>query len=126
MCWRFALYKCFIIIIIIIIIIITLISVWIWVNCCHFTHAFPCLLLFFQDEIDPALLAMLQQQQARKERKPKKLTPEQADAKRRKIWISIAKKEIPKVDFEQVLDIDAWLCISDLFKALSVCAFGNV
>ncbi|XP_076441698.1 chromatin-remodeling ATPase INO80-like isoform X2 [Babylonia areolata] len=49
-----------------------------------------------EDEIDPTLLALLQQQQARKERKPKKLTPEQADAKRRKIWVSIAKKEIPK------------------------------
>ena len=56
----------------------------------------------FQDEIDPALLALLQQQQARKERKPKKLTPEQADAKRRKIWVSIAKKEIPKVGSEHV------------------------
>lgn len=60
-------------------------------NQCEFC-TFP-----FQDEIDPALLAMLQQQQARKERKPKKLTPEQADAKRRKLWTSIAKKEIPKV-----------------------------
>lgn len=49
-----------------------------------------------EDEIDPALLALLQQQQARRERKPKKLTPEQADAKRRKIWMSIAKKEIPR------------------------------
>ncbi|PVD25847.1 hypothetical protein C0Q70_13511 [Pomacea canaliculata] len=49
-----------------------------------------------EDEIDPALLALLQQQQARKERRPKKLTPEQADAKRRKIWTSIAKKEIPR------------------------------
>ncbi len=29
--------------------------------------------------------------------KAKKLTPEQIVAKRRKIWISIAKKEIPKV-----------------------------
>ncbi|KAK7487146.1 hypothetical protein BaRGS_00021641 [Batillaria attramentaria] len=49
-----------------------------------------------EDEIDPALLALLQKQQARKERTPKKLTPEQADAKRRKIWTSIAKKEIPR------------------------------
>lgn len=55
------------------------------------------LIFLAQDEIDPALLALLQQQQARKERRPKKLTPEQADAKRRKIWTSIAKKEIPRV-----------------------------
>ena len=27
----------------------------------------------------------------------KKLSPEQADAKRRRVWISIVKKEIPKV-----------------------------
>nr|KAG5699748.1 hypothetical protein BaRGS_014164 [Batillaria attramentaria] len=53
-----------------------------------------------EDEIDPALLALLQKQQARKERTPKKLTPEQADAKRRKIWTSIAKKEIPRVEKE--------------------------
>lgn len=69
------------------------------------TLALACFLLLFQDEIDPALLALLQQQQARKERKPKKLTPEQADAKRRKIWVSIAKKEIPKVDFKLVSDV---------------------
>ena len=40
---------------------------------------------------------MLQKEQARKEKKgSKKLTPEQADAKRKKLWVSIAKKEIPK------------------------------
>uniref|UniRef100_A0A2C9KB78 Chromatin-remodeling ATPase INO80 n=2 Tax=Biomphalaria glabrata TaxID=6526 RepID=A0A2C9KB78_BIOGL len=49
------------------------------------------------EEIDPAVLqAILAKRQEKKEKKPKKLTPEQADAKRRKLWISIAKKEIPR------------------------------
>ena len=49
-------------------------------------------------EIDPSVLqAILSKRQEKKEKKPKKLTPEQADAKRRKLWISIAKKEIPRV-----------------------------
>ena len=63
---------------------------------------YNCVLIstsFIQDEIDPELLALLQRQQARKERKSKKLTPEQADAKRIKIFVSIGKKEIPKVCF---------------------------
>ena len=89
---------------------------------------FDHLVLFsymFQDEIDPALLALLQQQQARKERKPKKLTPEQADAKRRKVWVSIAKKEMPKVfvlhtfwSYEYHMDLCIDLCSS---CQLSVC-----
>ncbi|CAL1526196.1 unnamed protein product [Lymnaea stagnalis] len=61
-------------------------------------------LLFFRQslflifiEIDPAVLqAILAKRQEKKEKRPKKLTPEQADAKRRKLWISIAKKEIPR------------------------------
>lgn len=52
------------------------------------------------DELDPALLqALLAQRHQRHERgtgKGKKLTPEQADNKRRRLWVSIAKKEIPK------------------------------
>ncbi|KAH9509093.1 putative DNA helicase ino80 [Bulinus truncatus] len=49
------------------------------------------------EEIDPAVLqAILAKRQEKKEKKPKRLTPEQADAKRRKLWISIAKKEIPR------------------------------
>ncbi|KAL3872724.1 hypothetical protein ACJMK2_035930 [Sinanodonta woodiana] len=49
-------------------------------------------------EIDPAVLEAIlaHQHKQAKGGKHKKLTPEQADAKRRKIWISIAKKEIPK------------------------------
>ncbi|XP_071081185.1 chromatin-remodeling ATPase INO80-like [Haliotis cracherodii] len=49
-------------------------------------------------EIDPAVLEMLmhQSRMAKRSGKQKKLTPEQADIKRKRIWIAIAKKEIPK------------------------------
>ena len=50
-------------------------------------------------EIDPAVLEALLSKKDKKEKKAKKLTPEQADAKRRKMWIAIAKKEIPRVSF---------------------------
>ncbi|XP_041352377.1 chromatin-remodeling ATPase INO80-like [Gigantopelta aegis] len=49
-------------------------------------------------EIDPALLEAIIQRQHLLGRggKHRKLTPEQADAKRKRLWINIAKKEIPK------------------------------
>ena len=52
-------------------------------------------------EIDPALLEAIIQRQhlLGKGGKHRKLTPEQADAKRKRIWINIAKKEIPKVSW---------------------------
>ncbi|XP_050405390.1 chromatin-remodeling ATPase INO80 [Patella vulgata] len=51
------------------------------------------------DEIDPEVLKAIieHHQRAGKSGKSKKLTPEQADVKRKKIWMSIVKKEIPKV-----------------------------
>ena len=57
-------------------------------------------LILCQGEIDPMVLEAIlahRQQMVAKAGKVKKLTPEQADAKRRRLWISIAKKEIPKV-----------------------------
>lgn len=57
--------------------------------------------MFIQDlDIDPSLIEAFlahRRQASSKSAKVKKLTPEQADAKRRRLWISIAKKEIPKV-----------------------------
>ncbi|KAL5008979.1 hypothetical protein ScPMuIL_014560 [Solemya velum] len=56
-------------------------------------------------ELDPAILEAFiahRQQMAAKAGKHKKLTPEQADAKRRRLWISIAKKEIPKAQKQKV------------------------
>ncbi|XP_060081949.1 chromatin-remodeling ATPase INO80-like [Ylistrum balloti] len=50
-------------------------------------------------DLDPELIEAFlahKRQAASKSAKVKKLTPEQADAKRRRLWISIAKKEIPK------------------------------
>lgn len=51
--------------------------------------------------MDPVLLqAILAHKQTLKEKasgKGKKLTPEQAEVKRRRLWVTIAKKEIPKV-----------------------------
>ena len=52
---------------------------------------------FLFQEIDPSILEAILAKREKKEKKPKKLTPEQADAKRRKMWISLAKKEIPRV-----------------------------
>ncbi|KAH3851928.1 hypothetical protein DPMN_094415 [Dreissena polymorpha] len=53
------------------------------------------------DDLDPVLLqAILSQKEHQRESgagKGKKLTPEQAEARRRRLWVSIAKKEIPKV-----------------------------
>ena len=53
------------------------------------------------EDMDPVLLqAILAHKQNLKDKaagKGKKLTPEQAEAKRRRIWVTIAKKEIPKV-----------------------------
>ncbi|ESO83010.1 hypothetical protein LOTGIDRAFT_236919 [Lottia gigantea] len=51
------------------------------------------------DEIDPEVLKAIieHHQKAGKSGKSKKLTPEQADVKRKKIWMSICKKEIPKI-----------------------------
>ncbi|XP_052275442.1 chromatin-remodeling ATPase INO80-like [Dreissena polymorpha] len=52
------------------------------------------------DDLDPVLLqAILSQKEHQRESgagKGKKLTPEQAEARRRRLWVSIAKKEIPK------------------------------
>lgn len=55
--------------------------------------------LFQNGSIDTSILeAYLHPKQSHgKGKQNKKLTPEQADTKRRKIWLSIAKKEIPKV-----------------------------
>lgn len=51
------------------------------------------------EEVDPSIveayLAHKKNQAARG--RGKKLTPEQADVKRKRLWVSIAKKEIPKV-----------------------------
>lgn len=55
------------------------------------------------EDMDPVLLqAIMAHKQHKNEKgymKEKKLTPEQAEAKRRRIWVNIAKKEIPKVCF---------------------------
>jgi len=47
------------------------------------------------DDIDPGLLQAIMGHRSRD--KGRTLTPEQAAAKRRRIWLHIAKKEIPKV-----------------------------
>ncbi|XP_045175663.2 chromatin-remodeling ATPase INO80-like [Mercenaria mercenaria] len=58
------------------------------------------------EDMDPVLLqAILAHKQYKKEKglgKEKKLTPEQAEAKRRRIWVNIAKKEIPKAQKQKV------------------------
>ncbi|KAL4238749.1 putative DNA helicase ino80 [Mactra antiquata] len=58
------------------------------------------------DDMDPVLLqAILAHKQHKKEKyagKEKKLTPEQAEAKRRRLWIAIAKKEIPKAQKQKL------------------------
>lgn len=52
---------------------------------------------FLLKEIDPSILEAILAHRRNEARGEKKLTPEQADVKRKKIWITIAKKEIPKV-----------------------------
>lgn len=52
------------------------------------------------EEIDPSIVEAYlahKKNQAARVGKGKRLTPEQADVKRKRLWISIAKKEIPKV-----------------------------
>lgn len=49
-----------------------------------------------EDEIDPSILEAILAHRRQEARGEKKLSPEQADIKRKKLWITIAKKEIPK------------------------------
>ena len=50
-----------------------------------------------QGKDDKMLERLIRQPGITKHGKPKKLTPEQIANKRRRIWVMIAKKEIPKV-----------------------------
>ena len=52
---------------------------------------------FILQEIDPSILEAIIAHRRQEARGEKKLSPEQADIKRKKLWITIAKKEIPKV-----------------------------
>ncbi|XP_059148213.1 chromatin-remodeling ATPase INO80-like isoform X2 [Physella acuta] len=53
------------------------------------------------EEIDPSILQVILAKRHEK-KKSKKLTAEQADIKRRKLWVSIAKKEIPRAQKQKV------------------------
>ena len=60
------------------------------------------LILFMKEmeEVDPSIVEAYlahKKNQAARAGRGKKLTPEQADVKRKRLWVSIAKKEIPKV-----------------------------
>ncbi|VDI53953.1 DNA helicase INO80 [Mytilus galloprovincialis] len=55
-----------------------------------------------EDEIDPSILEAILAHRRNEARGEKKLSPEQADIKRKKLWITIAKKEIPKAQKQKV------------------------
>lgn len=67
--------------------------------------------------MDPTILQAILAHKKQLEKsgaKVKKLSPEQADAKRRRLWISIVKKEIPKVGRLKCIGISLYWIFQNL------------